>query len=267
MSARILVIEDNSANLELMVYLLHAYGHITVAVSDGEQGLQVMGQVKPDLIICDIQLPKIDGYEVVRRLKAEPAFRFIPTIAVTALAMVGDRERILAAGFDGYIAKPIDPEMFVQQVEAFLSSGAGSRRPPEAAQQGRPSIRQTSTLGKILVLDNVGVNLDLARGILEPVGYEVWTATTAIDALAMAYERNPDLILSDICMPSENGFDFIKKVKASPSLSRIPFIFITSSMLEREDRLRGLALGADKFLVRPIEPGELIAEIGSCLSA
>jgi CheY-like chemotaxis protein len=80
-------------------------------------------QVKPELIICDIQLPKMDGYEVVRRLKADPKTRSIPIIAVTALAMVGDRDRIIAAGFDGYLAKPIDPETFVQEVVAFLNLG------------------------------------------------------------------------------------------------------------------------------------------------
>ena len=123
MAARILVVEDNLANLELMVYLLHAFGHITVAVGDGEQALQMTDQVMPELIICDIQLPKLDGYEVVRRLKADPRTRLIPIIAVTALAMVGDRDRIISAGFDGYLAKPIDPETFVQQVETFLELG------------------------------------------------------------------------------------------------------------------------------------------------
>ena len=88
MAVRVLVVEDNLANLELMVYLLHAFGHITVAVGDGEQALQMTDQVKPELIICDIQLPKLDGYEVVQRLKADPRTRSIPIIAVTALAMV-----------------------------------------------------------------------------------------------------------------------------------------------------------------------------------
>jgi CheY-like chemotaxis protein len=70
--ARILVVEDNAASLELMVYLLQAYGHITVAVSDGEQALRIIRQAMPDLVVCDIQLPKVDGYEVLRRLKADP---------------------------------------------------------------------------------------------------------------------------------------------------------------------------------------------------
>jgi two-component system cell cycle response regulator len=118
----------------------------------------------------------------------------------------------------------------------------------------------------ILVLDNVRANLDVACGILEPVGYRVFTALTSSRALSMAIEHNPDLILSDICMPHGDGFEFIQTVKANPILVRIPFVFLTSSMREEADRRRGLALGANKFLVRPIDPDVLLMEIRSCLS-
>jgi CheY-like chemotaxis protein len=124
MSARILVIEDNTANLALMVYLLGAFGHIAVCARDGEEGLRAAAQVKPDLILCDVDLPKLDGYEVVRRLKSDPECCSIPTVAVTALAMVGDRDRVLRAGFDGYLPKPIDPEALVHQINGFVNFGA-----------------------------------------------------------------------------------------------------------------------------------------------
>src|SRR5947209_15582289 len=98
MCARILVIEDNTANLDLMLYLIAAFGHVALSARDGEEGLRAAVQVKPDLILCDIHLPKMDGYEVVRKLKSDPECCSIPTIAVTALAMVGDRDRVLRAG-------------------------------------------------------------------------------------------------------------------------------------------------------------------------
>jgi CheY-like chemotaxis protein len=119
--ARILVIEDNPANLDLMVYLLDAFGHTPLAATDGEVGIALIQNEKPHLIICDIQLPKLSGYEVVQWLKQEPALRDIPILAVTAYAMVGDRDKVLAAGFDGYLTKPIQPETFVPQVESFLN--------------------------------------------------------------------------------------------------------------------------------------------------
>ena len=128
MSARILIIEDNATNLELMRYLLLAFGHSVVAASDGRQGLTAARYAIPDLIICDIHLPKLDGFGVVRKLKDDPVTRIVPVIAVTAQAMVGDRDRLLGAGFDGYICKPIEPECFVAQLEAFLPAALQASR-------------------------------------------------------------------------------------------------------------------------------------------
>jgi CheY-like chemotaxis protein len=117
---RILIIEDNPANLELMVYLLKAFAHTPLEARDGRAGLDLARREKPDLILCDLQLPDIDGYEVARQIKRDPDLRAIPIVAVTAYAMVGDRDRVMAAGFDGYLTKPIAPETFVGQVEGFL---------------------------------------------------------------------------------------------------------------------------------------------------
>jgi CheY-like chemotaxis protein len=130
--ARILIIEDNPTNLQLMVYLLQAFGHTPLEALDGETGLELIRRESPELVLCDIHLPSLDGFGVARDLKSHPALRNIPLVAVTALAMVGDRDRILSAGFDGYITKPISPETFVAQVEAFLPSTAHpSAVPPQ----------------------------------------------------------------------------------------------------------------------------------------
>lgn len=123
--ARILVIEDNADNLDLMVYLLEAFGHTVITAVDGAGGLAAVPRERPEVVLCDLHLPGIDGYEVCRRLKADPELRRIPLIAVTASAMAGDRDRGLAAGFDGYISKPIEAERFVPQVERFLPAAGG----------------------------------------------------------------------------------------------------------------------------------------------
>ncbi len=120
MTKRILVIEDNPVNLELMSDLLEAFGFTVLTARGGAQGIELVRQEKLDLIICDVQMPGMDGYEVAAYLKRDPMLRRIPLVAVTALAMVGDREKVLAAGFDGYIDKPISPELFKNQVEGFM---------------------------------------------------------------------------------------------------------------------------------------------------
>lgn len=120
MGRHILVIEDNPTNLDLMTYLLRAFGHTTTTAVDGEDGVAAALGAAPDLILCDLALPRLDGFGVARRLKADASLRGIPLIAVTAAAMVGDRDKVIASGFDGYISKPIDPQTFVADVEAYL---------------------------------------------------------------------------------------------------------------------------------------------------
>jgi CheY-like chemotaxis protein len=121
MSARILVIEDNASSLELMIYLLKSFGHMPFYARDGEEGIQVARSERPDLILCDVQLAAMDGHEVCRRLKRDPVLRSIPLVALTAYAMVGDREKMLAEGFDGYLSKPVNPEQVMDQLAPFLS--------------------------------------------------------------------------------------------------------------------------------------------------
>jgi two-component system cell cycle response regulator len=118
--ARILVIEDNAINLELMTYLLRAFGHEVLHAYTGTKGLEVLRESRVDLVACDIHMPGMDGYDVLRAIRARPELAATRVIAVTASAMVGDREEVLSAGFDGYVSKPIDPQTFVADLEAFL---------------------------------------------------------------------------------------------------------------------------------------------------
>lgn len=120
MPARILIIEDDSASRALVGYLLLAAGYATLEAEDGDVGLRMALQTQADLIICDLQMPVMNGYEMARALQQHPDWRRVPLIAVTAFSMAGDRETALAAGFDEHISKPIMPETFVAQIEAFL---------------------------------------------------------------------------------------------------------------------------------------------------
>jgi len=264
---RILLIEDNPANLELMTYLLGAFGYSARTATDGLAGLAAAVSEPFDLIVCDINMPGIDGCAVARRLKADPARQHIPLVAVTALAMVGDRDKVLAAGFNGYIAKPIDPETFVRQVEAFLPPAkrkSVAAPPPPAATSAGPSPAQPARC-TILVVDNRAVNLELARSILEPHGYRVLTAGGVAEGLALAQAQPCDLIVSDVCMADGSGYDLIRAVKTMPPLAAVPFVFLTSTLQDEKHRAEGLALGAARYLFRPIEPTVLLAEIASCL--
>lgn len=125
MAWRVLVIEDNVDNLELMRYVLAAFGYQVSCAGDGVAGIEAARREKPDLILCDIQLPLADGYAVLETLKRDPEISHIPLVAVTAYAMVGDREKVMSAGFAEYITKPIDPERFAASIQRFLTMPGG----------------------------------------------------------------------------------------------------------------------------------------------
>ncbi len=120
MKDTLLIIEDNEQNLYLMRFLLEKSGFSVIGASTGKEGIALALQHRPRGILLDIQLPEMDGYTVVSELKKYQELKNIPVIAVTSYAMVGDRERILSAGADGYIEKPIDPDTFVREVEEYL---------------------------------------------------------------------------------------------------------------------------------------------------
>jgi len=121
----ILYIEDNPGNLVLVQRVLQAEGYTVVGATDGQQGLDLAGESPPDLVLLDINLPEIDGYELASRLRDVPGMDDVPIIALTANVMRGDRERTLAAGCDGYIQKPVDVDTLPEQIAGFLHSRSG----------------------------------------------------------------------------------------------------------------------------------------------
>jgi two-component system cell cycle response regulator DivK len=128
MSPVVLLIEDNEQNRYLATFLLQQHGYQVVAAGNGPCALEVVQSMVPDVILLDIQLPAMDGYTVARLLRGMDSLRATPIIAVTSYAMVGDREKSMAAGCNGYIEKPIDPETFVSEVERIrVAAGENSR--------------------------------------------------------------------------------------------------------------------------------------------
>ena len=117
---KILIIEDNQANRYLMSFILEKGGHTVTAVNNGLDGVDVADQEEMDLIIMDIQLPDIDGLETTKRIRSSKNNGKIPIIAVTSFAMPGDKQRTLDAGCTGYLEKPINPDTFLTEIEAYL---------------------------------------------------------------------------------------------------------------------------------------------------
>lgn len=128
MTPSILIVEDNDDNIRLMDYLLRRAGHEPVLARSAAEGLRLADAARPDLILMDLAMPDMDGFDALREIRARSELREIPVVAVTALAMVGDRDRVLGAGFDGYVPKPIEPERFVDEIEGYLRTARAPAR-------------------------------------------------------------------------------------------------------------------------------------------
>lgn len=123
MKSKILLIEDNEQNRYLATFLLEKGGSEVVHAATGPSGLAMATKEQFDLVLLDIQLPGMDGHTVASAMRAEPTLAAVPIVAVTSYAMAGDREKVLAAGCNGYIEKPIDPETFADEIKGFLRPG------------------------------------------------------------------------------------------------------------------------------------------------
>lgn len=216
--ARILIIEDNPANIELMSFLLSAYGHAPLSAADGPRGVAAARSERPDLIACDVNLPGMDGFAVLAELKGEPALAGVPILAVTALAMTGDREKVLAAGFDGYISKPIEPESFVAELEAFLTTApapASVRGYAPAAAPATPPAQATDAAAPdagartLLLVDDDRFMLGVLNDMLIGQPYRVLSACSGEEALQVLSHEPVEVILCDQAMPGMRGTEVL----------------------------------------------------------
>ena len=241
LGARILIIEDNPTNMELMAYLLTAFGHTALMAFDGEAGVQMAQRDLPELILCDVHLPLLDGFGVVAALRAHGPTARIPVLAVTALAMMGDRERLLAAGFNGYVAKPIEPEQFVAQLAPFLPGAAPTRAPT------------------ILLVDDDPFMSELLRDLLAPQGYIILTAASAAAAIALLQLHPVQLIICDQCMPVTTGAAFLERARQlNPGCYRI----MLTAAEQSDDLARAAARGdIDLRMPKPFDGAALQAAV------
>ncbi|HEX8347078.1 MAG TPA: response regulator [Actinoplanes sp.] len=268
MAARILVVEDTAHNMHLMTYLLEAHGHTIVPAVTGEEAIDLATTDPPDLVLMDLQLPGIDGYQALRILRGMPEVAERPIIAITSFAMVGDRKQGLEAGFDDYLAKPIDPQTFADDIDNRLPLPLRGSPPlltgvDEQVLSGCdvPVARGAKQID-ILVLDDSRTNQALLRSVLEPYGYTVRLASTVEEAVAAVGGKCPDLVLSDIHVGVQRGNALLSYLRTVPVLALVPFAFLTATAdfldpLAREGRVR--------IIRRPIEPRQLLEEVALLL--
>jgi CheY-like chemotaxis protein len=257
--AKILVAEDSPDIRALIEMLLQADGHEVTSVSDGRAAVRAAQDAGPDLILMDLSLPIVSGWEAVRQIRSDPSTAAVPILAVTAHAMQGDRERALAAGCDGFIPKPISEETFAASVTTFL----GARRPlfPQAGAEGRAEL-PASEPGRILVVDDHPEVAELLKTDLESDGHRVVVATSSARALEVFGQEDPfDLAVIDVMLGGDSGYTLTQALNER-AVDYVPILMLTAGTIDRE---KGYAVGADDFIGKPIESVELRARARSLI--
>lgn len=266
----ILIIDDNAMNLDITKDLLEHAGVYVLEAEDALTGIQIMKDKQPDLVLLDLLMPHMDGFEAGRIIKADPEIQNIPLIAFTALASPDDREKALQVGCQDVILKPINTATFLSTIESYLDnlslndSGAklsqGKVKSVELKQFPN-TLEQAHT---ILIVDDNPMNVDILKEATTAIGQIPLPALSGQEALRLVEQNKPDLILLDIMMPEMNGYEVLEILKKHPDTVNIPVIII--SALDRvEDRVRGLLQGSQDYITKPFELTEVQARVSAAL--
>ncbi|NTU81178.1 MAG: response regulator [Chloroflexales bacterium] len=248
---QVLVVEDSATAADQVVRYLHEFGARVEVHAHGRGTVKRARVLQPDVILLDLLLPDQDGWEVLRRLKAEPRTRDIPVIIVS---VVDEPARGQALGAAALVRKPIDRAALRQVL------GQVAARPDEPSTDWVRDIPTAAPRPRLLLAEDNQANIDVLYDYLQAKGYAVTVARNGAEALVHAQEGAPEAILMDIQMPIMDGLEAIRRIRADPALGRVPIIAVTALAMPG-DRERCLATGADDYQTKPVNLRRLVAQI------
>ncbi len=254
---RILIVDDVNENLHAMMSILRD-DYAIVAATNGEKALDLALRIpSPDLVLLDIKMPDMDGYEVLRRLKNNPVTADIPVIFVTALSESADEAKGLKLGAADYISKPVNPDLLKLRILTQLELRR-YRRKPMVSSGGQLTMQETRPT--LLVVDDIPENVHELIAVLKDE-YRVIVANNGPKALELVQGMTPpDLVLLDIVMPGMDGYEVCRRIKANAQGNRIPVIFV-SVIDSTVDKVRGFSIGAADYITKPFDIYEVRARI------
>ncbi len=258
----ILVIDDQATNVRLLEVGLRALGYRTDGTTDPEEGLRLAAECVPDLVITDVMMPRLDGYEVTRRLKASERTRLVPVILATALDGTAERIRGLECGADEFLTKPISQLELRLRVRSLVRVG---RLRKEVARRRRLSM-QVVTPPKpaddvevppaVLLVEDDEALVTQCRLSFRHIGIETIPARSLQEARAALAVSEPSVILVDLMLPDGDGTELLAQLRADERFRLTPILMLTARS-DLETKLGALECGADEFLVKPVNHREL----------
>jgi DNA-binding response OmpR family regulator len=268
----ILVADDEPDILDLVEIVLEEAGYEAMTASDGEKALILAAERVPDLFVLDAMMPKVDGWEATRRLRADPRTSEVPIIMLTARTQRDDVERGRLAGVDEYLAKPFMPDEFEASVSALLRATPAEEEIEIELPEGfefelepapAPLPMEPPATTAVLIASGDENVINLAQYRLELGGYAVATARDGEEALRIASEGSPDLLVLDASMPKLDGYAVARSVREHDQTSSIPVVLLTGA--EQFGGWNGEASAADQRVQKPFSPQELFVAVEAAL--
>ncbi len=267
MTARILVVDDIPANVRLLEAKLTAEYFEVLTASDGPSALEAANTQAPDLILLDVMMPGMDGFEVAERLKADPKTRHIPIVMVTALTDTADRVRGLEAGADDFLSKPVNDIALFARVRSLarlkvmmdeLRVRHATTGEMDIAGEVPQDAEENAANGQILMVESEDLLATRLAEFLTEAGHRIRRVTNGAEALELGREPGLDLIMVSLSLAGEDGLRLCSQFRSQEETRHIPILLI----LDEADLVqlaKGLDLGVTDYLIRPIDQNELLA--------
>jgi two-component system, cell cycle response regulator len=268
MTARILVVDDVPANVKLMEARLSAEYFDVITALSGQEALAMCERAQCDIVLLDVMMPDMDGFEVCRRLKANPSTHHLPVIMVTALDQASDRVKGLEAGADDFLTKPVSDVVLIARVRSLvrlkmmtdeLRMRAVTSREIGIENPAREAIADTGKGGRVLVVEDRKGSYERLQSMLANE-HEVEVETDPADALFRVADGGYDLVVVSLGLENFDGLRLCSQVRSLERTRTMPILAIAEA--EDSTRLmRGLEIGINDYLIRPIDKNELLARV------
>jgi CheY-like chemotaxis protein len=256
----VLLVDDNPENIVLLTQTLKSEHFNILEATSGKDALEIANAHQPDLIVLDVKMPDMDGFETCREFKANNATRNIPIIFITGKTERADIEEGFSAGCEEYLTKPFKVTEVLSRIRTHLLLNA--KKDPKLLGQEQNSVAINGF--KVLIVDDHPTNINILKDTLESFQLEISIALNGKTAVDITSRIQPDLILLDIMMPEMNGFEVCRHLKADPATKDIPIIFVTAKN-QPEDIEKGFALGGCDYVLKPFYLLEVQARVKSHL--